>query len=154
MSSRNINNYTSYYEQSSFETIEQVTLAEDLKFKTFEDIDAKFFYKTITPKVDEKNEKAKADKRTGTSNYVTLTIPSHLLLSAVKPKTLTCGVDPTTGCLKPGLRGYNILYTKEITKGYYTLEKGTVFIVEMLGGSMRPERGRILAIVGEITVEE
>ena len=153
MAKRNIDNYTGYYDQSSFSTIEQITLAEDVKFRDFNDIDGKFFYKMITPKVDDKNDKPADTTHNNSTNYITLTIPSHLLLSAVKPKTITCGVDPDTGCLKPGLRGYNLLYSKELESGKYTIKKGTTFLVEMLGGEMQTKSARIIAIIGEISEE-
>ena len=141
-----VDDYKGYYDNKSFNSIEQVVLAEDVKFKEFVDTPGKFFFKTVTPKVDEFGDMPTIKGQS--SNYIELIIPGDMLITAAKPKFLTCGIDPKTGCLKPGLKGYNVLYTKEPADGFYVLPKGTVFLIEMLGGSMRTERGRLIAYVG------
>jgi hypothetical protein len=155
------NNYTGYYEQSSFGTLEIVTLAEDLKFSTFEDIEGKFYFKMITPKVDTSKTSKPKDSlsRNGqynTSNFVKLNIPSNVLMGAIKPKMINCGIDPDTGCLKPGLRGYKLLYTKDLDSktGKYVIKKGTSFLVEMVGGDMDIDSARIISIAESIDAEE
>lgn len=149
------NNYTGYYEQTSFGTIEQVTLAEELVFQTFEDIQGKFFYQMITPSVNANTSSPRETSKASitTANYINLTIPMSVLISIVKPQVLTCGRDPKTGCLKPGLRGYNLLYTKSLEEDGYVIPKGTKFLVEMLGGKMKLEESRIIGIVPDAVVD-
>lgn len=163
------NYYDSIYESTAY-SIEQATLAEDLKFSELKPLDGKFYLKVLTPLVKSNEVYIKQISKLTSVNYITLTIPTYLLFQFMNVEVKTIKI-PTKFSTETGnptkYQNYNVLCctkstestsssttTKKVLKrnttirttGDYVIPKGTIFFVEFLGGQAEVDKAYIVGI--------
>jgi len=164
------NYYDKIYESTAY-SIEQATLAEDLKFSELKPLDGKFYLKVLTPLVKSNEVSVQQKARLTSTNYITLTIPTYLLFQFmnVEAKTIKIPtrINTETGypskyqsydvlCCAKGTESTETTTTKKTntkkntktasTTGAYTIPKGTIFFVEFLGGQAEADKAFIIGI--------
>lgn len=144
----------SFYEQSSFNSIEKVILAEDIKFTEVKDITAKFYVPVMTPTENMNKARNRTTDSYSMSNYINLKIPAYLLLSFMSPKIETIEHDPKIcssecGFAKEqkhkGTKGNKYFLTFE--KNSFTIPKGTTFLIAFLGGYLAIDKTYIIGLI-------
>ena len=162
------NYYDKLYDSEAY-SIEQAILAEDTKFSAFQDLDAKFFVKILTPMIDSKELTTRVAKGITSANYITLTIPSYLLIPFMNISLTTIKV-PTQMNTETGLpikyKNYNVLTygkgaadedttktkksakktTKSTTGTSFVIPKGTIFFIEFLGGQPDADKAFVIGL--------
>jgi hypothetical protein len=138
--------YDKIYDSTAY-SIEQATLAEDLKFSELKPLDGKFYLKVLTPLVSSNEVSVKQKSRLTSANYITLTIPTYLLFQFMNVETKTIKIptkiDTETG-YPTKYENYNVICTK--TSSNYVIPKGTIFFVEFLGGQAEADKAFIIGI--------
>lgn len=147
MSSENEN----YYEQESFNTMECVTLAEDIIFDHIHDLIGKFYFDAMMP--NEPN--TVSDRNYGTytkSSVIELKIPAYLLLSFMQDNKLETIADhhshhtTYTEILKHYGNVTSNRYVLTFPKDKYKIPAGTQFLVLILEGYMEIENICIIGV--------
>ena len=140
------NYYDKIYDSTAY-SIEQATLAEDLKFSELKPLDGKFYLKVLTPLVSSNEVSVKQKSRLTSANYITLTIPTYLLIQFMNVETKTIKIptkiDTETG-YPTKYENHSVLCTK--TSANYVIPKGTIFFVEFLGGQAEADKAFIIGI--------
>jgi len=164
------NYYDKIYDSTAY-SIEQATLAEDLKFSELKPLDGKFYLKVLTPLVKSNEVSVQQKARLTSTNYITLTIPTYLLFQfmnvSVKTIKIPTKFNTETGyptayqsyhvlCCPVGTESTTTATKKTTTKkknqkatkptGAYTIPKGTIFFVEFLGGQAEADKAFIIGI--------
>ena len=128
------NFYDQVYDSTAY-SIEQAILAEDVNFSTIKNVEGKFFIKILTPMVS--SDKVSIQNKAGIKsiNYITLTIPAYMLFQFIEVQFKT-------------IRDYDGNSHKiiERTKDSYKIPKGTIFMVEFLGGQCDADKAYIVGI--------
>ena len=125
----------SYYEQSTYQTIEKAELAETVTSDGFKEVKGKFFLKVMTPSLDTNEVETKVENGIQSSNYAELMIPPHLLFAFAKPQFEEMVHTPNDGEYDHnGASGNKIVMT--FASAGITIPKGSVFLVEFLGGNL------------------
>lgn len=172
---KQINDYVTTYDQYKHSTIEEVTLAEDIIFEDFNDYHgAKFFYRVLTPNVDdiEDEPETKIEGEFASSNFILLDIPSSVLWSMIKPQIVCVWADKESmammlppfdyeerEALKAEMDPQPIELNMAVLPGNlhtcrYKVVKGTLFLVEILGGHIKIENSRIIGVSVTQKVED
>lgn len=146
------NNYngsiSSYYEQDNHCGIEKAILAEEVKFSTIDNVQGKFFLPIMTPTNDiTSNAKTSTNGARNTSNYITLNIPGYMLFQFMIP-TISGLITEKTGEVVKGKNGSKL--TLLFNSQEFKIPKGTVFLVEFLGGDFTINK---TCIVGLLTTK-
>lgn len=128
------NFYDKVYDSNAY-SVELATLAEDVTFSEIKNIETKFFIKMLTPMVASDNVSVKNKAGTTSSNYITLTIPKYLLYNFIDVSFKS--IKDKNG------ETHKVLETEETT---YKIPKGTVFLVEFLGGEAEADKIYIVGI--------
>ena len=97
------NYYDKIYDSTAY-SIEQATLAEDLKFSELKPLDGKFYLKVLTPLVKSDEISVKQKLKLTSANYVTLTIPTYLLIQFMNVEVKTIKI-PKQNQLVPLILG-------------------------------------------------
>lgn len=161
------NYYDDIFDSKAY-SIEQATLAEDLKFSELKPVEGKFYLKVLTPMVNSKEVSVRSKANITSANYITLPIPTYLLFQfmniEVKTIKIPTKMDPEYGnptkfeeynvlCCASGTVAENTKSTAN-TQGIYTIPKGTIFLVEFLGGHADTDKIFIVGISPFKFIEE
>ena len=133
-------NLRNYYDGNNMQAIEKAELAEDITFKSFEEVvEGKFFIKIMTPGNKIGYDEPKIVNRGGfkQSNFVTLKIPASVLLNCTKPTIRTLYIDANGVVNINNGRPIRLLTMdfENAKSTSYTIPKGTEFLVECISGS-------------------
>lgn len=133
------NNNASYYEQDYQTSIEKVILAEDIKFKTIDDVKGKFYFPVMTPTNDtSSNPNIRSNGPRKTSNYVTLNIPGYMLIQFMMSNIKT--IEAVDGKV----------ITMTFDSEEFVIPKGTTFLASFIGGEFFLDK---TCIIGLLTSE-
>ncbi len=138
--------YSSYYEQNNQCGIEKAILAEDVKFTTIDNVQGKFFLPVMTPTADvSAKAKVSTNGARTTANYVTLNIPGYMLFQFMVPSVSQIQTKKTKDQVIGTKNSYKL--TLLFGKDSFTIPKGTVFLVEFIGGDFTIDKTCIVGLL-------
>lgn len=144
-----------FYQSSFYSSIERAILAEAVKFTEIKNTTGKFYLKVMAPTEDTSAPRDRNNGAYSQSNYVTLTIPAHLLFGFTESKFMEVKEikhDPELACddaEEQQHKSDDNEYILSAESESFTIPKDTVFVVGFLGGSFDIDDAIIIGVKPE-----